>query len=276
MALKKAKPTSAGRRFVVTVSNPDLHKGKPYGPLTAAKAKNGGRNNMGRITTRHQGGGHKQRYRLIDFKRNKEGVLGTVERLEYDPNRSAHIALVLYADGERRYIIAPRALKQGDTVISADDVAIKTGNCLPIRSIPLGTTIHCIELRPGKGAQLARSAGASAQLLARDGDYATLRLRSGEMRKVHINCRATIGEVSNSEHSLRSLGKAGASRWRGIRPTVRGVAMNPVDHPHGGGEGRTSGGRHPVTPWGIKTKGKKTRHNKRTAKFIVRRGKKGN
>ena len=274
MAIKKAKPTSPGRRFVVNVVNPDLHKGKPHAALTTAKPKNGGRNNNGRITTRHQGGGHKQRYRIIDFKRNKQGIEAKVERLEYDPNRTAHIALLVYTDGERRYMIAPRALKQGDTVISADDAPIKTGNCLPIRSIPLGTTIHCIELRPGKGAQMARSAGASAQLLARDGDYATLRLRSGEMRKVHANCRATIGEVCNSEHNLRSLGKAGASRWRGKRPTVRGVAMNPVDHPHGGGEGRTSGGRHPVTPWGVKTKGKKTRHNKRTDKFIVRRRKK--
>jgi large subunit ribosomal protein L2 len=273
MTLQRAKPTSPGRRFVTMVVDSPLHKGKPHGPLTTAKPKKAGRNNMGRITTRHHGGGHKQRYRIIDFKRNKPGVVGTVERLEYDPNRSAHIALLVYSDGERRYIIAPKGLKKDDTVVSGDDVAIKAGNSLPLRSIPIGTTIHCIEMRPGKGAQMARSAGASVQLLAREGDYATLRLRSGEVRKVHVNCQATIGEVSNSEHSLRSLGKAGASRWRGIRPTVRGVAMNPVDHPHGGGEGRTSGGRHPVTPWGVKTKGKKTRHNKRTSKFIVRRRK---
>ena len=274
MTLQKAKPTSPGRRFVLNVVNKDLHKGKPYEPLVSAKAKNGGRNNVGRITTRHQGGGHKQRYRIIDFKRDKDGIEAKVERLEYDPNRSAHIALVMYADGERRYIIAPRALKKGDTIVSGVDAAIKTGNTLPIKNIPIGTTLHCVEMRPGKGAQLARSAGTSVQLLAREGQYATIRLRSGEMRKVLAECRATIGEVSNSENNLRSLGKAGASRWRGKRPTVRGVAMNPVDHPHGGGEGRTSGGRHPVTPWGVKTKGKKTRHNKRTDKMIIRRRKK--
>jgi len=274
MALRKAKPTSPGRRFVLNVVDKELHKGKPHAPLTAVKAKNGGRNNYGRITTRHQGGGHKQHYRIIDFKRNKDGVAATVERLEYDPNRSAHIALVVYGDGERRYVIAPKGLKKGDRIESGSDVAIKAGNTLPIKNIPVGTTIHCIELRPGKGAQLARSAGASVQLLAREGQYATLRLRSGEMRKVLADCRATVGEVGNAENSLRSLGKAGATRWRGKRPTVRGVAMNPVDHPHGGGEGRTSGGRHPVTPWGVKTKGKKTRHNKRTDKLIVRRRKK--
>lgn len=274
MTLRKAKPTSPGRRFVLNVVEQDLYKGKPYAPLTVAKSKNGGRNSYGRITTRHQGGGHKQRYRIIDFKRNKDGVSATIERLEYDPNRSAHIALVVYADGERRYIIAPKGLKQGDHIESGSEVAIKVGNTLPIKNIPVGTTIHCIELRPGKGAQMARSAGASVQLLAREGQYATLRLRSGEMRKVLADCRATIGEVGNAENSLRSLGKAGAARWRGKRPTVRGVAMNPVDHPHGGGEGRTSGGRHPVTPWGVKTKGKKTRHNKRTDKLIVHRRKK--
>ena len=274
MTLRKAKPTSPGRRFVLNVVDNELYKGKPHAPLTAAKSKNGGRNNYGRITTRHQGGGHKQRYRVVDFKRNKDGVAATVERIEYDPNRSAHIALVVYADGERCYVIAPKGLKKGDRIESGSDVAIKTGNTLPIKNIPVGTTIHCIELRPGKGAQMARSAGASVQLLAREGQYATLRLRSGEMRKVLADCRATIGEVGNAENSLRSLGKAGATRWRGKRPTVRGVAMNPVDHPHGGGEGRTSGGRHPVTPWGVKTKGKKTRHNKRTDKLIVRRRKK--
>ena len=274
MALRKAKPTSPGRRFVLNVVDQDLHQGKPYAPLTTAKTKKGGRNNYGRITTRHQGGGHKQHYRIIDFKRNKDGVPATVERLEYDPNRSAHIALVVYRDGERRYVIAPKGLKRGEYIESGSDVAIKPGNALPIKNIPVGTTIHCIELRPGKGAQMARSAGASAQLLAREGQYATLRLRSGEMRKVLADCRATVGEVGNAENSLRSLGKAGATRWRGKRPTVRGVAMNPVDHPHGGGEGRTSGGRHPVTPWGVKTKGKKTRHNKRTDKLIIRRRKK--
>jgi len=271
MPVVKCKPTSPGRRFVVKVVNPDLHKGEPYAPLTAAKSKSGGRNNRGRITTRHIGGGHKQKYRIIDFKRNKDGIEGKVERLEYDPNRSANIALLLYADGERRYIIAPGKVKAGDVVMSGEDAAIKVGNCLPLRNIPLGSTVHCCELKPGKGAQIARSAGTSLQLVAREGNYATLRLRSGEMRKVLSDCRATLGEVSNSEHSLRSLGKAGAKRWRGVRPTVRGVAMNPVDHPHGGGEGRTSGGRHPVSPWGTKTKGYKTRTNKRTSNMIVRR-----
>ncbi|NVJ67277.1 MAG: 50S ribosomal protein L2, partial [Gammaproteobacteria bacterium] len=259
MAVIKAKPTSPGRRFVVKVVNEDLHKGKPHAALLEKKSRNGGRNNNGRITVRHVGGGHKQHYRMIDFKRNKDAIPATVERLEYDPNRSAHIALVCYADGERRYIIAPKGLKAGAQIISGDAAPIKVGNTLPMRNIPTGTVIHNIELKPGKGAQMARSAGAYAQLVARDGAYVTLRLRSGEMRKVLAEGRATIGEVGNSEHMLRSLGKAGATRWRGIRPTVRGVAMNPVDHPHGGGEGRTSGGRHPVTPWGVPTKGKKTR-----------------
>ncbi len=275
MPVVKRKPTSAGRRFVVSVVNSDLHKGSPYSPLLEAKSKSGGRNNKGRITTRHIGGGHKQRYRKIDFRRQKDGILATVERLEYDPNRTANIALVCYVDGERRYVIAPKGLVVGQQLESGDSAAIKVGNALPLRNIPVGSTVHCIELKPGKGAQLARSAGASAQLVAREGVHATLRLRSGEMRKVLAECRATIGEVSNSEHNLRSLGKAGASRWRGLRPTVRGVAMNPVDHPHGGGEGRTSGGRHPVSPWGTPTKGYKTRKNKRTDKMIVRsRGKK--
>ena len=275
MPVVKRKPTSAGRRFVVSVVNSDLHKGSPYSPLLEAKSKSGGRNNKGRITTRHIGGGHKQRYRKIDFRRQKDGILATVERLEYDPNRTANIALVCYVDGERRYVIAPKGLIVGQQLESGDSAAIKVGNALPLRNIPVGSTVHCIELKPGKGAQLARSAGASAQLVAREGVHATLRLRSGEMRKVLAECRATIGEVSNSEHNLRSLGKAGASRWRGLRPTVRGVAMNPVDHPHGGGEGRTSGGRHPVSPWGTPTKGYKTRKNKRTDKMIVRsRGKK--
>lgn len=271
MAIEKTKPTSAGRRFVVKVNNPQLHKGRPHEPLLAKKHKKGGRNNNGHITVRHKGGGHKQHYRIIDFKRNKDGVPGKVERLEYDPNRSAHIALILYADGERRYILAPKDLKPGDKIISGNQAPIKPGNCMPLRNIPVGSLVHCVELRPEKGGQLARSAGASVQLVAREGQYATLRLRSGEMRRVLAECRATIGEVGNSEHSLTSLGKAGAARWRGIRPTVRGVAMNPVDHPHGGGEGRTSGGRHPVTPWGFPTKGAKTRHNKRTNSMIIRR-----
>lgn len=271
MPLVKSKPTSPGRRFVVKVVNPDLHKGAPYAPLLESKSKSGGRNNAGRITTRHVGGGHKQHYRVIDFRRNKDGIPAVVERLEYDPNRTAYIALVCYADGERRYIIAPKGLSVGDKIESGNAAAIKVGNTLPIRNIPVGSVIHCVELKPGKGAQIARSAGASAQLVARDGGYATLRLRSGEMRKVLTDCRATLGEVSNSEHNLRSLGKAGATRWRGVRPTVRGVAMNPVDHPYGGGEGRTSGGRHPVTPWGVPTKGYKTRKNKRTSNMIVRR-----
>jgi large subunit ribosomal protein L2 len=273
MPVAKLKPTSPGRRFVVKVVNPDLHKGAPYAPLLEKKSKNGGRNNQGRITTRHKGGGHKQHYRVIDFKRNKDGVPGVVERLEYDPNRTANIALIKYLDGERRYIIAPKGVSAGDEIQSGVEAPIKPGISLKLQNIPVGTTVHCIELKPGKGAQIARSAGASVQLVAREGKYATLRLRSGEMRKVPAECKATIGEVGNSEHSLRKLGKAGASRWRGVRPTVRGVAMNPVDHPHGGGEGRTSGGRHPVTPWGVPTKGHKTRKNKRTDGMIVRRRK---
>jgi large subunit ribosomal protein L2 len=271
MPVVKAKPTSPGRRFVVKVVHPDLHTGAPYKSLTEKKAKSGGRNNNGRITTRHIGGGHKQKYRIIDYKRNKNGITATVERLEYDPNRTANIALLKYADGERRYIIAPRDLAVGDQLQSGDNVPIRSGNSMPLRNVPMGSVLHCIELKPGKGAQMARSAGTSAQLVAKEGRYVTLRLRSGEMRKVLAECRATLGEVSNSEHNLRSLGKAGASRWRGVRPTVRGVVMNPVDHPHGGGEGKTSGGRHPVSPWGQPTKGHKTRKNKRTDKMIVRR-----
>tara|TARA_R100000900_G_scaffold145630_1_gene131973 strand:+ start:3450 stop:4229 length:780 start_codon:yes stop_codon:yes gene_type:complete len=255
----------------VRVVSEDLHKGAPYRPLLEKQSRSGGRNNNGRITTRHVGGGHKQHYRLVDFKRNKDSIPAKVERIEYDPNRTAHIALLLFADGERRYIIAPRGVKAGDMLQSGPAAPIKIGNCLPLRNIPVGSVIHAIELKPGKGAQIARSAGASVQLVAREGQYATLRLRSGEMRRVLSDCRATIGEVSNTEHSLRKLGKAGAARWRGVRPTVRGVAMNPVDHPHGGGEGRTSGGRHPVSPWGTPTKGYKTRSNKRTDKLIVRR-----
>ena len=272
MAIVKAKPTSPGRRSLVKVVTPHLHKGDPHWPLLEKKSKSGGRNNNGRITTRHIGGGHKQHYRLIDFKRNdKDGIVGKIERIEYDPNRTAHIALVLYADGERRYIIAPKSVLAGDQVVSGLHAPIKPGNTLPLRNIPVGSTIHCVEMKPGKGAQLARSAGTSVQLVARDGQYATVRLRSGEMRKILADCRATLGEVSNHEHNLQSLGKAGASRWRGVRPTVRGSAMNPIDHPHGGGEGRTSGGRHPVTPWGVPTKGYKTRKNKRTTDLIVRR-----
>lgn len=271
MALVRTKPTSPGRRFVVKVVNKELHTGAPVRALTASKNRSGGRNNNGRITTRHIGGGHKQRYRLVDFKRNKEGIPAKVERLEYDPNRSANIALLLYADGERRYIIAPKGVSAGTELISANNAPIKAGNTLPLSNIPVGTQIHCIEMSPGKGAQIARSAGTSAQLLAREGSYVTLRLRSGEMRRIHVNCKATIGEVGNSEHGLRSLGKAGATRWKGVRPTVRGVVMNPVDHPHGGGEGRTSGGRHPVSPWGVPTKGYRTRSNKRTDGMILRR-----
>jgi large subunit ribosomal protein L2 len=271
MAVVKAKPTSPGRRFVVKVVNPDLHKGKPHKGLVAKKSKTGGRNNAGRITTRHRGGGHKQHYRIVDFKRNKDGVPAVVERLEYDPNRTANLALLKYADGERRYIIAPRGVKSGDELMSGTTAPIRAGNAMALRNIPVGSVIHCVELKPGKGAQMVRSAGSSCQLVAREGTYATLRMRSGEMRRVLAECRATLGEVGNSEHNLRSLGKAGAKRWRGVRPTVRGVAMNPVDHPHGGGEGKTSGGRHPVTPWGVPTKGYKTRSNKRTDKLIVRR-----
>ena len=271
MPIVKSKPTSPGRRFVVRVVSPNLHKGEPYAPLVEKQGKTGGRNNAGRVTTRHKGGGHKRRYRAVDFKRTKDGIKAEVERLEYDPNRSAHIALIRYADGERAYIIAPRGLKAGDTVMSGVEASIAPGNCLPLRSIPVGSVVHNVELQKGRGAQIARAAGASVQIIAREGDHATLRLRSGELRKVHSDCRAVIGEVSNSDHNLRSLGKAGAKRWRGIRPTVRGVAMNPVDHPHGGGEGRTSGGRHPVSPWGTPTKGYKTRNNKRTDGMIVRR-----
>ena len=271
MALVKVKPTSPGRRGVVKVVNDKLHKGRPHAALVEKQSKNAGRNNNGRITVRHQGGGSKQHYRLIDFKRNKDGIPGKVERLEYDPNRTANIALVLYADGERRYIIAPRGLEVGASIMSGAEAPIKPGNALPIRNIPVGTTIHCIEMIPGKGAQMARSAGASVQLMAREGVYAQVRLRSGEVRRVHVECRATIGEVGNEENNLRKLGKAGATRWRGIRPTVRGVAMNPIDHPHGGGEGRTGEGRVPVSPWGTPAKGYRTRSNKRTTSMIVQR-----
>ncbi len=271
MPLQKLRPTSPGQRFTVRVNSPQLHKGEPHEPLVEKINSSGGRNNMGRITTRHRGGGHKRRYRIIDFKRNKDGIAGKVERIEYDPNRSAHLALILYADGERRYILAPKGIRTDDEVMAGRESPIKTGNALPLRNIPVGTLVHCVELKPGKGAQMVRAAGGSCQIVAREGAYATLRMRSGEMRRVHSDCRATVGEVGHNEHNLRKLGKAGASRWRGVRPTVRGVAMNPVDHPHGGGEGRTSGGRHPVSPWGTPTKGKKTRNNKRTDNMIVRR-----
>ncbi len=274
MPLVKTKPTSPGRRGLIKLVNPDLHKGSGHPSLLAPLHKTGGRGNTGRITVRHQGGGHKRLYRKIDFKRNKDDIIARVERLEYDPNRSANIALLLYVDGERRYIIAPKGLSAGDEVISGEKSPIKVGNCLPLQCIPVGTQLHCIELKPGAGAQLVRSAGGVAQVVAKEGAYATIRLRSGEMRRVLAQCRAVIGEVGNAEHNLISIGKAGANRWRGKRPTVRGVAMNPVDHPHGGGEGRTSGGRHPVSPWGVATKGYKTRKNKRTDKLIVRRRKK--
>jgi large subunit ribosomal protein L2 len=273
MTLIRTKPTSPGRRFVIKVQNEHLHKGDPCRSLVEHKVRKGGRNSAGRITVRHQGGGHKKYYRLIDFKRQKDGVPGVVERIEYDPNRTAHIALVLYADGERRYILAPLHLRAGDPISSGPEAPIKIGNALPLENIPVGTVIHAVEMLPGKGAQLARAAGASIQLIGKDGRYAILRMKSGEMRKILLNARATVGEVSNIEHNLSSLGKAGASRWRGIRPTVRGVAMNPVDHPHGGGEGRTSAGRHPVSPWGTKTKGYKTRRTKRTGKLIMQRRK---
>ncbi len=271
MALVKVKPTSPGRRAVVQVVNADLHKGKPFAGLIEKKNSRAGRNNNGRITVRHQGGGHKQAYRLVDFKRTKDGIPAKVERLEYDPNRTANIALLCYADGERSYIIANKGMVVGQQVMSGSEAPIKSGNALPIRNIPVGSTICCIEMLPGKGAQLARSAGTSAQLLAREGIYAQVRLRSGEVRRVHIECRATIGEVGNEEHNLRKIGKAGAQRWRGIRPTVRGTAMNPIDHPHGGGEGRTGEGRVPVNPWGQPTKGYRTRSNKRTNSMIVQR-----
>lgn len=271
MPLQKLKPTSPGRRAMVKVVHPHLHKGEGYAPLLEKKSKTAGRNNNGRITTRHMGGGHKQHYRVIDFKRNKDGVPAKVERIEYDPNRTAHIALICYADGERAYIIAPRGLEVGQQLVNGSEAPIKIGNALPIRNIPVGTTVHCIEMMPGKGAQIARSAGGSAMLLARDGSYAQMRLRSGEIRRVHVECRATVGEVSNEENSLRKVGKAGATRWKGIRPTVRGVAMNPIDHPHGGGEGRTGEAQAPVSPWGTPSKGYRTRRVKRTDSMIVQR-----
>jgi large subunit ribosomal protein L2 len=270
MPLVKVKPTSPGRRGLVKVVTPGLHKGEPHWPLVTTEPKGVGRNNAGRITMRHKGGGHKQHYRVIDFRRDKDGVVAKVERIEYDPNRSAHLALLLYADGERRYILAPKGVAVGAQLHSGSEAPIKAGNALPLRNVPVGTTVHCIEMLPGKGAQLARAAGTGAQLLAREGSYAQLRLRSGEIRKVHIDCRATIGEAGNAEHNLESIGQAGRKRWRGVRPTVRGVAMNPIDHPHGGGEGRTAAAQPPVSPWGVQTKGFKTRRNKRTQVMIVR------
>lgn len=270
MAIFNAKPTSAGRRFVVQVRKDALYKGGPHSALVEKQNRSSGRNNGGRITTRHKGGGHKKAYRVIDFKRSKLGIPAKVERIEYDPIRSAHIALILYVDGQRSYIVAPKSIQIEQEIISDEYAPIRPGNALPLRNIPVGSLVHCVEFQPGKGAQIARSAGAFVQLVAKEGAYVTIRLRSGEMRKVLAECKATIGEVSNAEHNLRSLGKAGANRWRGVRPTVRGVAMNPVDHPHGGGEGRTSGGRHPVTPWGIPTKGYKTRKNKRSSHLIIR------
>lgn len=274
MAVVKVKPTSAGRRAVVKVVHKHLHKGAPEKSLLEPQKQNAGRNNNGHITVRHRGGGSKQHYRIVDFRRDKDGIPAKIESIEYDPNRTAHIALLCYADGERRYIIAPRGIEVGGILLSGSDAPIKPGNCLPIRSIPVGSTIHCVELIAGKGAQMIRSAGSSAVLMAREGVYAQVRLRSGEVRKIHVECRATIGEVSNEENSLRQYGKAGAKRWKGIRPTVRGVAMNPVDHPHGGGEGKTGEGRTPVSPWGTPTKGYRTRQNKRTQGMIVSRRKK--
>ncbi len=272
--LIKQRPTTPGRRGMVKVVTPGLHKGEPFAGLLQSKTAIDGRNNAGRITVRHRGGGHKRRYRIIDFKRDKDGIPAVVKRIEYDPNRSAHIALLSYQDGEYRYIIAVKGMVEGDTVLSGAGAKFDSGNSMPLKNIPVGAVVHCVELKPGKGAQMARSAGASVQYIGKEGAYAQLRLRSGEMRRVHLDCRAVIGQVGNAEHSLGKLGKAGAKRWRGIRPTVRGVAMNPVDHPHGGGEGRTSGGRHPVSPWGVPTKGYRTRSNKRTSSMIIRRRKK--
>ncbi|MGA2025213.1 MAG: 50S ribosomal protein L2 [Steroidobacteraceae bacterium] len=272
MALIKLKPTSPGTRFQVRISKQHLYKGGPHEPLTVDQSRTGARNHFGRITTRHVGGGSRQKYRLIDFRRDKDGIAGVVERIEYDPNRTAHIALVLYSDGERRYILAPKGVKDGDEIRSGSEAPIKPGSAMALRHIPVGSTVHNIELKPGRGGQLARSAGGSAQYTSREGVHAYLRLKSGETRKVHIDCRATLGELSNDEHNLRKYGKAGAIRWLGVRPTVRGLAMNPVDHPHGGGEGKSGQGNpHPVSPWGWNTKGKKTRRNKRTSSMIVQR-----
>jgi len=273
MAMKKYKPTSAGRRFMTSAVRVATSSNKPHKPLLGKGKKSGGRDNRGHIAVRHRGGGHKRRYRIIDFRRDKTGIPAKVERIEYDPNRSANIALLCYADGERRYIIAPNGLEIGQKVIASPEADIQPGNALPMKVIPLGTTLHNIELKPGKGGQMVRAAGGGAQLIAREGRHALLRLPSGEMRRVLVECYATVGQVGNLDHENETIGKAGRNRWKGWRPTVRGVAMNPVDHPHGGGEGRTSGGRHPVTPWGVPTKGKKTRNNTRTDRYIVRRRK---
>jgi large subunit ribosomal protein L2 len=275
MGIKKLTPTSPARRYQTYLTNDEITTDKPYKPLTVSKKRTSGRNNLGKMTVRHRGGGHKRHYRVVDFKRDKSGIPAKVATIEYDPNRSARIALLNYVDGEKRYIIAPVGLKVGQTISSGPEADILIGNALPLKNIPLGTQIHNIELRPGKGGQMARSAGSFAQLVAKESGMAQLRLPSGEIRRVPVECMATVGQVGNTEHENISLGKAGRSRWKGIRPSVRGVAMNPVDHPHGGGEGKTSGGRNPVTPWGQPTRGYKTRNNKRTDKFIVkRRGKK--
>ncbi|MCS6806250.1 MAG: 50S ribosomal protein L2 [Acidobacteriota bacterium] len=271
MAIRSVAPVTPSRRFQTYLDKQEITAEKPYKPLLVSKRRTDGRNNNGHITVRRRGGGHKRRLRLIDFKRDKIGIPAKVATIEYDPNRSALIALVSYADGEKRYILAPHGLKVGQTIVAGPDADILVGNALPLSHIPLGTTVHNIELRPGKGGQMARSAGAAAQLVAREGNYAQIRLPSGEIRKVHVNCMATIGQVGNLDHENVSLGKAGRSRYLGIRPHVRGVAMNPVDHPHGGGEGKTSGGRHPVTPWGQPTRGYKTRNNPRTDQYIVKR-----
>ena len=271
MALKTFKPYTKSTRGTILVDRTGLWKGKPFKSLVSPKNSMKGRNNNGHITSINRSGGHKKMYRQVDFYRKKFDMPATIERIEYDPNRSAHLALLCYADGERTYIVAPKGLSAGDKVMSGIEAPFKVGNSLPLKNIPVGSTIHCVELKPGKGGQMARSAGTSVQLLAREGAYAQLRLKSGEVRKVHVDCKATLGEVGNDEHSLRTIGKAGATRWRGIRPTVRGVVMNPVDHPHGGGEGRTSGGRHPVSPWGTPTKGFRTRNNKRTDNMRISR-----
>ncbi len=271
MAIRKYKPTSPGRRGMTVLTTEDLTRKKPERALTESLSATGGRNNLGEITVWHRGGGHKRKYRIIDFKRDKKDVPATVAAIEYDPNRSARIALLNYADGEKRYILCPTGISVGDTVLSGAGADIKPGNALPIRNIPVGTLVHNIELKVGKGGQIARSAGSVAQILAKEGSYAHLRLASGEVRLVFIECMATVGQVGNLDHEKVSIGKAGRSRWKGIRPTVRGVVMNPVDHPHGGGEGRSSGGRHPCTPWGKPTKGYKTRKNPSTDKYIVKR-----
>lgn len=270
MYIKKLKPVTPSSRFVTRVKTDAKTENSPFRKLTEKLNKKGGRNNTGRITVRHQGGGHKNKYRIIDFKRDKENIPAKVVSIEYDPNRTANIALLLYADGERRYILAPKGLELNQVIQSGPESPIKPGNALPMQNIPVGALIHAVEIKKGKGAQYARSAGTSVQLISKEGSFALIRLRSGEIRKVPVDCYATIGEVGNESHNLISLGKAGASRWRGKRPTVRGVAMNPIDHPHGGGEGRTSGGRHPCTPWGVPTKGYKTRKPKQSDKLIVR------